>query len=61
MPPVALWATECMVSLLALWCRNDMSHSLGPTPTTGGAKLDSWMGWDTQLNQLQTKMEMMNG
>lgn len=36
-PSVALWATECMVSLLALWCRNDMTHSLGPTPTTGGA------------------------
>lgn len=38
-PSVALWATECMVSLLALWCRNDMTHSLGPTPTTGGRGL----------------------
>ena len=51
--PVALWATECMVSLLALWCRNDMTHSLGPTPTTGGGK--GWMGWAgiTQLNPRQ--------
>lgn len=34
--PVAQWATECLVSLLALWCRTEMPHMQQPAASAGG-------------------------
>lgn len=36
--PVAQWATECLVSLLALWCRTEMPHQQ-PAASAGGRGL----------------------